>query len=81
METGHCGKIRGQRFALAFLELLEQKIDGLFNELLRWVVALRGALLVWRLALKRRIVAVRRGGAIDGVVHNFGSSAVGFVRF
>ena len=46
METGHRREIRGQGFALARFKLLEQVIHGLLDELLRGVVALRGALLV-----------------------------------
>ncbi len=46
METGHRREIRGQCFALARFKLLEQVIHGLLDELLRGVVALRGALLV-----------------------------------
>ena len=46
METGHRREIRGKCFALARFKLLKQVIHGLLDELLRWVVALRGALLV-----------------------------------
>ena len=46
VEAGHCAEIRGQGFALARLKLLDEKIHGLLDELLRGVVALRGALLV-----------------------------------
>jgi hypothetical protein len=82
METGHRREIRGQRLALAFLELLEQVIDGLLDELLCGVILLHGALLIGRLSLESRILAVRcRVGVAAGVVHNVGSSAVGFVRF
>ena len=62
METGHRREIRGQSFALARLKLLKQVIHGLLDELLRGVVALRGALLVRGFAAERRIFAVRRGG-------------------
>jgi hypothetical protein len=46
MKPGHGGEIRGQSLALARFKLLEQKVYGLLDELLRGVVALRGALLV-----------------------------------
>ena len=62
VKTGHCAEIRGQGFALAFLKLLEQEVNGLFDELLRGVLALGGALLIGRIAAMRRILPVRRGG-------------------
>ena len=51
MEPGHCGEIVGQCLALARFKLLKQKVHGLLDKLLRWVVFLAGALLVRRLAL------------------------------
>ena len=83
METGHCRKIGGQGFALARLKLLDQKVHGLLDELLRGVVALRGALLVGRFAAERRIVAVRRGGGgvAVGVSHDVRLLRSGICRF
>jgi hypothetical protein len=46
VETGHCAEMRGQRFALARLKLLEQVIHGLFDELLCGVLPRRAAQLV-----------------------------------
>jgi len=73
MKPGHCGEIRGQGFALARFKLLNEKVHGLLDKLLRGVVALRSALLVGRFApvAERRIFAVRRGalGAAAGVRH------------
>jgi hypothetical protein len=72
METGHRCEICGQCFALASFKLLEQVVYGLFDELLRGVIALRGALLVGRFARHRRIFTVRRGGGgvAAGVWHD-----------
>jgi hypothetical protein len=86
VETGHRREIGGQGFALACFKLLEQVIHGLLDELLRRVVALRGALLVGRLARRRRIVTVRRGGcgvAAGGccVSHDVRSFGVWICRF
>jgi hypothetical protein len=71
METGHSREIRGQSFALARFKLLEQVVHGLFDELLRGVIALRGALLVGGFVRHRRIFTVRRGGGgiVAGVWH------------
>ncbi len=80
MEAGHCGKVGGQRFALACLKLLEQKIYGLLDELLRGVVFLRVALLIGRFArvAERRIFPVRRDGCgcVAGYVRHDGCSPV-----
>jgi hypothetical protein len=46
VEAGHCSEIRGQRLAFTCFKLLEQVIYGLLDELLRGILALRGALLV-----------------------------------
>ena len=86
METGHCREIRGQSFALARFKLLEQVIHGLLDELLRGVVALRGALLVGGFAAVRRIFAVRRGGGVvvgagSCVGHDFRLLRSGICRF
>jgi len=81
METGHCRKVGGQRFTLACLKLLDEKVHGLLDELLRGVVAQRGALLVGGLARKRRIVAVRRGGGAVGVRHGVRSFGLRFAVF
>ena len=53
VKPGHRSEIRGQGFALAFLKLLDQIVNGLLDELLCGVVALAGALLI------RRVVRVR----------------------
>lgn len=79
METGHCGKVGGRRFALACLKLLEQETHGLLDELLREVIFLCVALLVGRFALvaERRILPVRRNACGCGagcVRHNVLSS-------
>ncbi len=68
VKAGHCAEIRGQGFALAFLKLLEQEVNGLFDELLRGVLALGGALLIGGVAAERRILSVRRGGGVVGAV-------------
>ena len=70
MKAGHCPEILGQGFALAFLKLFEQEVNGLFNELLRGVLTFGGALLIGRVAAERRILPVRRGGGVGaGVRH------------
>jgi hypothetical protein len=78
METGHCREIRGQCFAFACFKLLKQVVHGLLDELLRWVVVLRGALLVGGFARHRRIFTVRRvgGGVAAGVWHDVRSPVV-----
>ena len=68
MEPRHCAEVRGQRFALACLKLLNEIVHGLLDELLGGVVLLAAALLVRRLAavLPCRIFPVRRGAADNG---------------
>ena len=72
VEPRHRAQIGGEHVALPRVKLLDEVIDSLLDELLRRVFALRGALLVRRVAALglRRIFAVRRevapGWAIAG---------------
>jgi hypothetical protein len=46
MELRHCSEVGGKHFALASLQLLDEKVHGLLNNLLRGVVGGIGTLLV-----------------------------------